>query len=70
MFQSSEGAISATFRMWDKDGNGKLSRMELSAVLRKAMPQISKEHLEAWRKWLGGAGNMWAMNKIPWLIYG
>lgn len=41
------GAISATFRMWDKDGNGKLSRMELAAVLRKAMPQISREHLES-----------------------
>eukprot|EP00435_Cladocopium_sp_Y103_P010001 s1689_g2.t1 len=41
------GAISATFRMWDKDGNGKLSRMELAAVLRKAMPEISREHLDS-----------------------
>ena len=39
------GAISATFRIWDTDGNGKLSRAELASILRKAMPQISDSHL-------------------------
>ncbi|CAK9031973.1 Calmodulin-like protein 3 [Durusdinium trenchii] len=41
------GAISATFRIWDTDGNGKLSRLELATVLRKAMPQISEAHLDS-----------------------
>mgnify|MGYP002803613071 FL=1 len=41
------GAISATFRVWDTDCNGKLSRLELSTVLRKAMPSITESHLNS-----------------------
>lgn len=42
-----KGAISATFRVWDTDCNGKLSRLELSTVLRKAMPSITESHLNS-----------------------
>ncbi|CAE8597743.1 unnamed protein product, partial [Polarella glacialis] len=30
---ASEGGVSATFRIWDKDGSGKMSRAELEQVL-------------------------------------
>ena len=40
-------AISATFRIWDTDGNGKLSRGELTLVLKKAMPQITQSNLDS-----------------------
>ena len=44
---SPESAVSATFRIWDSDGSGKLSRPEITNVLQKAMPHITKECLES-----------------------
>eukprot|EP00930_Biecheleria_cincta_P026108 TRINITY_DN18460_c0_g1_i1.p1 TRINITY_DN18460_c0_g1~~TRINITY_DN18460_c0_g1_i1.p1 ORF type:complete len:244 (+),score=65.37 TRINITY_DN18460_c0_g1_i1:30-734(+) len=34
------GACQAIFRIWDKDGSGKLDRSELRAVLQKACPDL------------------------------
>ena len=67
------GAIAATFRIWDTDGNGKLSRAELGAVLRKAMPQISQTHLDAGSQLLGQTfgrpwKNIWSLENTTSLV--
>ena len=43
---SPASAVSATFRIWDTDGSGKLTRAEITTVLQKAMPHITKDTLE------------------------
>jgi Ca2+-binding EF-hand superfamily protein len=35
------------FRIWDKDGNGTVSRRELSSVLRETCPQMTTKQIEA-----------------------
>ena len=44
---SPANAVSATFRIWDTDGSGKLTEAEVTSVLQKAIPHITNECLQA-----------------------
>ncbi|CAJ1403087.1 unnamed protein product [Effrenium voratum] len=46
LMSSPAGGVHATFRIWDMDSNGKLSRHELAEVLQKSLPHISQVQLE------------------------
>ena len=43
---SPASAVSATFRIWDTDDSGKLTRAEITSVLQKAIPHITEECLQ------------------------
>eukprot|EP00933_Yihiella_yeosuensis_P021570 TRINITY_DN17044_c0_g2_i1.p1 TRINITY_DN17044_c0_g2~~TRINITY_DN17044_c0_g2_i1.p1 ORF type:complete len:244 (-),score=51.27 TRINITY_DN17044_c0_g2_i1:29-721(-) len=51
------GAVSSTFRIWDKDGSGTISGKELEVVLRSACPNMTPQELDLMFKALDSSGD-------------
>eukprot|EP00928_Gymnodinium_smaydae_P047558 TRINITY_DN3174_c0_g1_i2.p1 TRINITY_DN3174_c0_g1~~TRINITY_DN3174_c0_g1_i2.p1 ORF type:complete len:682 (+),score=159.22 TRINITY_DN3174_c0_g1_i2:73-2118(+) len=50
-------SIEAAFRVWDKNGDGSISRMELAQLLKQLNPKITKEQCELMVKAVDKDGN-------------